>query len=389
MTKAFKYRLYPTRKQEKALQQTLTTCRMLYNNALEQRISTYKDSQESVTYCDQANALVTNKNDYQKQVYSQVLQDTLKRLDTSYGNFFRRVKEKKSGKKIKVGFPRFKPDQRYNSFCYPQSGFRLTNDCRRIKLSKIGDVRLIYSRPVEGKIKTCRVVRDVDQWFVVLTCEQEQSQVTKSTNPTVGVDVGIKTFAVLSDGECMENPRHFKKSEQQLAKQQRRLSRKVKGSQNRDKQRTKVARVHRKIRRQREDFLHKVSRSLVENYGCIVFENLNIKGMLRNHKLAKHISDCAWRKLIEYTTYKAEEAGVEVRLVNPKNTTQICSGCGEVVPKTLADRIHCCPHCGLEVNRDLNAAINICSVGITQSYAYGDLTSTQGHRVLEQVELLK
>jgi putative transposase len=233
------------------------------------------------------------------------------------------------------------------------------------------------------------VVRDVDQWFVVLTCEREQSQVTRSNNPTVGVDVGIKTFAVLSDGECVENPRHFKKSEQQLAKQQRRLSRKVKGSQNRNKQRTKVARVHRKIRRQREDFLHKVSRNLVENYGCIVFEDLNIKGMLRNHKLAKHISDCAWRKLIEYTTYKAEEAGVEVRLVNPKNTTQICSGCGEVVPKTLADRIHCCPHCGLEVDRDLNAAINICSVGITQSHAYGDLTSTQGHCVLEQVGSVK
>ena len=362
---------------------------MLYNNALEQRISTYKETQESLTYYDQANALVTNKNDYQKQVHSQVLQNTLKRLDTSYGNFFHRVKERKLGKNIKVGFPRFKPDQRYNSFCYPQSGFRLTNDCRRIKLSKIGDVRLIYSRPVEGKIKTCRVVRDVDQWFVVLTCEQEQPQVTKSTNPTVGVDVGIKTFVVLSDGECVENPRHFKKSEQQLAKQQRRLSRKVKESQNRNKQRTKVARVHRKIRRQREDFLHKVSRNLVENYGCIVFENLNIKGMLRNHKLAKHISDCAWRKLIDYTTYKAEEAGVEVRLVNPKNTTQICSGCGELVPKTLADRIHCCPHCGLEVDRDLNAAINICSVGITQSYAYGDLTSTQGYCVPEQVESLK
>ena len=112
MTKAFKYRLYPTRKQVKALQQTLTTCRMLYNNALEQRISTYKETQESLTYCDQANALVTNKNDYQKQVHSQVLQNTLKRLDTSYGNFFHRVKERKLGKNIKVGFPRFKPDQR-------------------------------------------------------------------------------------------------------------------------------------------------------------------------------------------------------------------------------------------------------------------------------------
>lgn len=224
----------------------------------------------------------------------------------------------------------------------------------------------------------------------MLTCEQEQSQVSKSTNPTVGVDVGIKTFAVLSDGEFIENPRHFKKSEKKLSKEQRRLSRKVKKSKNRNKQRVKVARVHRKIRRQRKDFLHKVSKSLVENYGYIVFEKLNIRNMLRNHKLAKHISDASWGKLIEYTQYKAEEAGVEVKLVNPRNTSQNCSQCGKKVPKTLDVRMHKCPHCGLELDRDLNASYNILDrAGIVQSYAYGDLTSTQGHCVLEQVESLK
>jgi len=384
-TKAFKYRLYPTKKQEQSLQQTLTTCRFLYNNALDQRITTYKNTQESVTYCDQANALVKQKNDYQKQVHSQVLQESLKRLDTSFSNFFRRIKQQKTGKKVKAGFPRFKPEQRYNSFCYPQSGFRLTNDSRRITLSKIGDVKLKYSRHTEGKIKTCRIVRDVDQWFVVLTCEQEVSEPLKSTKTIVGIDVGIKTFAFLSDGTQFENPRHTKNSEVKLAKVQRRLSRKVKGSQNRNQQRIEVGRVHRKTRRQREDFLHKLSRELVENYGCLVFEQLNIKGMVRNYKLAKHISDCAWRKLIEYTTYKAEEAGVEVRLVNPKNTTQMCSSCGKIVPKTLADRTHNCSHCGLVMDRDLNAAKNICRVGTTLSYAYGDLTTTQEHCVFEQV----
>ncbi len=385
-TKAFKYRLYPTRKQEQILQQTLTTCRFLYNNALAERINTYKETQKSITHYDQINTLVKQKNDYQKQVHSQVLQESLKRLDTSFGNFFRRIKQRKPGKKIRAGFPRFKPEQRYNSFCYPQSGFRLTNDSRRIILSKIGDIRLIYSRPTEGKIKTCRIVRDVDQWFVVLSCEQKLPTPPQSTNPTVGIDVGIKTFAFLSDGTSFENPRHIKRSEEKLSKTQRKLSRKVKGSQNRNNQRIEVARVHRKTRRQREDFLHKLSRELVDNYGCIVFEKLNIKGMVRNHKLAKHISDCAWRKLIEFTTYKAEEAGVEVKLVNPRNTTQMCSSCGEIVPKTLADRIHCCPHCGLEMDRDLNAAKNILSrAGTAPSYAYGDLTSTQEHRVLEQV----
>lgn len=388
-TKAFTYRLYPTRKQVAALEQTLTTCRYLYNHALEQRITEYKTDKHSVSYVDQANALADDKNDYQKQVHSQVLQDTLKRLDTSFRNFFRRVKERRAGKRVKVGFPRFKPAQRYNSFCYPQSGFRLTNDCNRVHLSKIGDIKLKYSRPIEGKVKTCRVVRDVDQWFVILTCEQDVPAPPKSTNPTVGVDLGIKTFAFLSDGEYFDNPRHLLKSAEKLAREQRRLSRKVKGSSNRSKQRVQVAKVHRRIRRQRDDWLHKLSRQLVDNYGCIVFENLNIKAMLRNHKLAKHISDCAWSRLIQFTQYKAESAGVEVRLVNPRGTTQLCSGCGEVVPKTLADRIHACPHCGLVLDRDLNAAKNIHMVGTTKINAYGDSTATLKTEVLEQVGSVK
>ena len=149
-----------------------------------------------------------------------------------------------------------------------------------------------------------------------------------------------------------------------------------------------MARVHRKIRRQRDDFLHKLSRQLVNNYGLIVFENLNIRGMMKNHKLAKHISDAAWSRLIQFTQYKAEEAGVEVRLVNPKNTTQACSGCGKIVPKTLADRVHCCPHCGLVMDRDLNASVNILMVGTTKNYAYGDPTSTLSSCCSEQVESL-
>jgi len=389
MIKAFKYRIYPTRKQESVLNQTLTTCRYLYNNALSERINSYKETKKSTSYCDQANALKQNKNDYQKQVHSQVLQNTLKRIETSFTNFFRRIKERKTGKKVKAGFPRFKSEHRYNSFCFPQSGFRLTNDCRRIKLSKIGDVKLKYSRPTEGAIKTCRIVRDVDQWFVILTCEQENTSPVKSSKPAIGVDLGIKTFAFLSDGKSFENPRHLLKSEDKLKLKQRRLSKKVKGSANRNKQRITLAKVYRTIRHQREDFLHKLSRELVENYGSISFEQLNIRGMVRNHNLAKHISDCAWRKLIEYTQYKAEEAGVEVRLVNPKNTTQMCSGCGKIVPKTLADRIHSCPHCDLEIDRDLNAALNISRVGTTPSYAYGDSTSTQKYCAFEQVESLK
>jgi len=364
--------LYPTRKQEQALFATLTTCRFLYNDALAERIEKYKKDKTSVSYVDQANKLADSKNDYQKQVHSQVLQDTLKRLDRSFKNFFDGLK-----KKTRVGFPRFKPEQRFNSFCYPQSGFRLTNGNKRISLSKIGDVKLKYSRTIVGAIKTCRIMRDVDQWFVVLTCESQRDiKRTNEAKPTIGVDVGIKSLAVLSDGTIVDNPRTLLNSQEKLAQEQRWLSRKIKGSNNRKKQRVKVAKVHRKIRRQRDDFLHKLSTKLVTNYSCIVFEDLNIKGMLKNHKLAKHISDASWNKLIQMTTYKAEEAGGQVKLVNPRYTSQNCSGCGERIPKTLADRTHICPKCGLVMDRDENAAKNICTAGGAGTYACGVLTTT-------------
>ena len=384
IVKAFKYRLYPTSKQEKRLEETLTTCRFLYNNALAQRRNTYKEIQKSLSYADQCKHLSENKDSYQVQVHSQVLQSTLKRLDQSFKNFFRRVKERKAGKKVKAGFPRFKPSHRFNSFTYPQSSFRLTNSQDRLQLSKIGDVRLKNSRSVEGKIKTCTIIRDIDQWFVILTSEISLPKPAKSLNLTVGVDVGIKTLAVLSDGTEIENPRHTLKSEKKLSREQRRLSRRDKGSANRDRQRISVAKVHRKIRRQRDDYLHKLSNQLVRDYGCIIFEDLHIQGMLRNHKLAKHISDCSWNKLIRYTQYKAESAGVEVILVNPRNTSQMCSGCGEVVPKMLSDRVHACPHCGLVMDRDLNASINICTVGSTGTNAFGDSASTCKSKICGQ-----
>ena len=381
--KAFRYRIYPTAKQEKALSQTLDTCRFLYNDALDSRIQCYKQG-KSLSYVDLANALSGQHNQYQEVVHSQVLQDALKRLDKAYQNFFRRVKEKKG----KVGFPRFKNKDRYHSFTYPQSGFRLTNDCKQITLSKIGDVKLKYSRPVEGKIKTCTVLRDVDQWFVVLTCETEVLKF-KNNKPEVGIDVGITSLAVLSDGTIIDNPRTLKHSEKKLAKEQRRLSRRIKGGHNREQQRIEVAKVHRRIRRQRSDFLHKLSTNLVNNYGIITFEDLNIRGMLKNHCLAKHISDASWNQLITMTQNKAESAGSEVRLVNPRGTSQKCSQCGRTVKKTLAERTHKCPYCGLIMDRDLNASLNIGMAGRARNYSCGDLTSTLKDCPEEQVGSLK
>ena len=367
MIKSFKYRISPTPRQELKLLQTLTTCRFLYNNSLSERINKYKESKESISYVEQANNLTQNKNKYQQKVHSQVLQGTLKRLDQAFSNFFRRVKTKK----LKAGFPRFKSDNNYNSFYYPQSGFKITNDQKRIKLSKIGEVKLKYSREVEN-IKTCIVVRDGDQWFVVLTSKVENNKETNYNDKEVGIDVGISNYLTLNDGKTVENPRILKSLEKKLAKEQRRLSRKQKWSNNRQKQKLKVIKVHRKINNSRNDFLHKLSTNLVKDYGKIVFEDLNIKGMLKNHKLAKHISDCSWYKLIEMTRYKAESAGCEFVLVNARNTSQICSNCDSIEKKTLSERVHKCSSCGLELDRDHNAAINILNrAGTARINAFG------------------
>jgi putative transposase len=368
MIKSFKYRIYPTPRQASKLLQTLTTCRFLYNSALSERIFKYKESKESISYFQQANNLKQNKNKYQQKVHSQVLQETLKRLDKSFSDFFRRVKNKES----KVGFPRFKPENRFNSFCYPQAGFGISKDKKRIKLSKIGEIKLKYSREVEN-IKTCRVIRESDQWFIVLTSKIENKKQTNFNDKEIGIDVGITNYLTFSDGKTIENPRILKSIEKKLAKSQRKLSKKQKGSKNRNKQRLNVFRIHRKIKNTRNDFLHKLSTNLVKDYGKLVFEDLNIKGMLKNHKLAKHISDCSWYKLIEMTRYKAEEAGCEFILINARNTSQICSNCNSIEKKTLGDRVHKCSSCGFQLDRDHNAAINILNrAGTARINASGD-----------------
>jgi len=365
--KAYKYRIYPTKKQAQTLANTLESCRVLYNCALEQRKIAYKQFGISLNYYHQADELKDLKETFAhyKQLHSQVLQDVLKRADKAFQNFFHRVKLGD-----KPGYPRFKGKGWYDSFTYPQSGFSLSDNSKgnqRLKLSKIGEVKIKLHRVIKGTIKTCTIKREVDKWYVCFSCEVEPERLPK-TNKSVGVDVGLEKFAALSDGTMVENPRYLRKSEAKLKHEQRKLSRKKKGSNSRKKQRTKVAKIHRKVKNQRNDFLHKESCKLVTNYDVIVFEDLRIKNMVKNHRLAKSISDASWSKFVEYATYKAVSAGKEVILVNPRNTSQICSGCGNTVKKSLAARTHKCP-CGLVLDRDINAAINILRLGTSPGRA--------------------
>jgi putative transposase len=221
-------------------------------------------------------------------------------------------------------------------------------------------VTIKYHRPLpaDGVIKTCTIKRDVDHWYACFTVELPMKQPLPPSDITtaIGVDVGLTHLLALNNGELIENLRWFRSSEKKLAKEQRKLSRKKKGSHNRDRQRVKVARVHRSIRNQRKDFHHKLSRQLVDRYDLIVYEDLTISNMAKNHHLAKSITDAGWDQLMRFTWYKAEEAGSWVEYVSAYGTTQVCSRCSKIVPKTLATRIHRCPYCGLVLDRDINSA---------------------------------
>jgi len=369
MKTAYKFRMYPNRQQEAQLDLNLETCRHLYNLALADRKYSYETEGISRTYEDQAAMLVVEKKDGNFTcVFSQVLQDVLRRLDKSFKAFFRRVKNGE-----KPGYPRFKGVGWYKSFTYPQVGFKL--DCSKLTLSKIGSIRIFKHREVEGKIKTCTIKKDLlGHWYAILVSEMED---VPQVEPKVAirVDVGLKNMVALSDGTAIQYPRYYVQAEKKLAVAQRELSRKKKGSINRQVAKTRVAKLHQKIQNHRDEFLHQVSRKLVDSADLIVFENLNISGMLKNHHLVKHIQDHAWGKLIQFTQSKAAKAGKVVELVDARYTSQKCSQCGIIVPKTLAERVHRCPNCGLEMDRDINASLNIRTLGLRGS-AYQDPTPT-------------
>jgi len=380
--KAFKYRLYPTKEQEATLQETLERLRELYNAALQERKDAYKLQKKSITYNQQANQLPEIKEirpEY-KDIHSQVLQDTLRRVDKAMQNFFRRVKNGE-----KPGYPRFKGYNRFDSFTYPQVGFALDAEGKHISLSKIGNIKVKLHRKIEGKMKTCTVKREIDHWYIVLSCEIEDTKQLPDNIEVVGIDMGVTHFATLSTGETIENPRQFRRAEKRLEKLQQKLAKKKKGSHRRGKAKKAVAKLHRKIKNQRKDFLHKQSRKLVNAYGTVVFEKLQTANITRRPKpkrddktgeylpngatakagLNKSILDAGWYQFQQYCTYKAESAGRAVLFVSPNYTSQACSGCGQIRKKTLAERWHSC-ECGTELDRDHNAAINILRLGSSQ-----------------------
>jgi putative transposase len=359
LRRAYIYKLRPYRSQLARLEETLETCRRLYNDALAERKEAWEDGQRSVSFADQCAALAQRRKSsgYLQAVHAQVLQNTLRRVDRSFQNFFRCCK---SGEK--PGYPRFKGRGWYDSFCYPQYGNGAKFKDGRLALSKVGHFKVFRDRSLEGKPKTATVSRKADGWYVSVVCEVEPDPLP-NTGESVGIDVGIRHFATLSTGETIDNPRCYKRAERRLAKAQRRVSRRKKGSKRRVKAKALLGKAHQKVARSRRDHARKTAKNLVERYDRIAVEDLNVSGMVKNRHLAKAISDSGWTQFVRILSDKAASAGREVVKVNPRNTSQKCSGCGELVRKSLAVRWHSCPHCRCELDRDHNAAINIQALG--------------------------
>ncbi len=381
MRKAFKYRLYPTKKQEQPLFWTLSRCRELYNAALSERRDAYRMSGKSISYYEQKRDLPEIKTEIRQEyqaIHSQVLQDVLLRLNRAFESFFRRVKWGED-----PGYPRFQGRNRYNSFTYPQGGYSLTHD-RRLCLSKIGSIKIKLHRDLAGTIKTCTIKYEAGQWYAVFSCEVEAPDPLPAVESEVGIDLGVTHFAALSDGTFIESPRYYRKAQKQLKTLQQTLSRKKRGSHRRKKAVQAVAKAHRKIAHQRHDFHHKHAKKLVRQHQTIVFEELEITNISKRAKpkqdgngnylpngaaaksgLNESILDAGWGQFQQIVMNKAAWAGRTVLKVSPKYTSQVCSQCGVIKKKSLQERWHSC-ECGCELDRDTNAAMNILRLGRSQ-----------------------
>jgi len=362
MRKTYLYKAKINKQTEANCNQWIDLCRRLYNQSLEQRIKAYKEEGKFISAYSQMSQLPNLKKEHPeyKIVGSQCFQDVIQRLDKAYKSFFQRVKQGNS----KVGFPRFKSQNRYDSFTLKQAGWKLEG--RYLYIKNIGRFKLFLSRPIKGDIKTVTIRRNsTGKWFIAFSCDNVPVKEVPEVTANVGIDVGIKSFCVDSDGNQIQNPKFLKQSLKLLRRRQRSLSRKKKASVRRSKARLFVAKAHEKVANQRKDFLHKVANFYVEAYKTICIEDLDIKGMIKNRHLSRSIADSSWGLFFNFLSYKAEEAGRTVVKVNPNGTSQICSGCGEKVPKSLSVRTHQCPFCNLVLDRDYNASLNILRVGQT------------------------
>jgi len=368
-TKTYQYRIYPTKKQIRILNEWLALCCELYNAALDERTSAYRMAGVSLSYEHQSAELPACKQVRPElnDVPSQVLQDVVKRVDRAFDNFFRRVEGGQT-----PGYPRFKSRFRYDSLTFKQYGNSfhfLTGNKKNqgtLVLAKLGHVKMVIHRDIKGTPRTAIIKRTpTGKWFVTISVEMREEQVASKRLPAsevgVGIDVGLKSFAYLSTGEEIANPRFFRREEATLARAQRKLSKAPKGSKQRARKRKVVARIHERIGNRRKNFLEQEVGKLIKRFGLLAVEALVVRNLLKNPKLAKSIADVSWSMFFTHLQAKAEEAGRQVVRVNPAYTSQTCSACGHCQPMPLSVRVYECPYCGLVIHRDHNGSLNILS----------------------------
>ena len=378
-TLCLKYRMFPSRQQERKLSDTLETCRLVYNSLVNDRVFQYETAKVSVSRYEQQKMFPKWSKDFPEvqAVHSQVLQNVAVRVDLAFRAFFQRVKEGKT-----PGFPRLKGDG-YDSFTYPQSGFKVGASSVWLSLQgKQVQVKAKLHRAIVGTVKTCTVRRYGSKWFVCFSVEQEDNPLPPCSD-AIGLDAGLNSFMALSNGEFIENPRFFRKDEAALAKAGRKQAKTKKRSPERKKANKVLSRIHERIRNRRHDFVHQAARRLFNRFGVIAVEKLNVKNMLGNHCLAKSISDASWSMFRNVLTSKAESADREVISVNPAYTSQDCSVCGYRpdglegrTKKKLSDRWHNCPMCTASLDRDTNAAVNILNLAL-RGTSHAGITACQ------------
>ena len=393
--RAYRFRIYPDARRQREIDEQIELARFLYNKLLERAREGYrkdKDLQITKSTFNRFLKEIVSENKELNRLYSQALQNVFVRLQRSYQNFFRGVREKRSGKKIKAGFPRFKKYGRYSSITYPQFGFSIESKTKKygkidvLRVSKIGTLRMEMHREIHGSVRTLTIKCDGDEYYAIISASSDSTHQKIDDMNQVGIDLGLmnrdgvmENFAVLSDGKKIGKPDFAGMREKRIAHWQRVVARRQKGSKRRGKAKVKLQGAWRKVNNQNDDFAKKAANSLVgSGYTSFAVEALNIPNMLKNHRLARSINRAVWNRFIQTLSYKAEEAGMRVVRVDPRDTTRMCSNCGSIREMLLSKRTYECGGCGLRIDRDMNAARNILygsTAGHAGIHARGDPAS--------------
>ncbi len=391
MLRGYRFRIYPTQKEAKTLNRQMFLSKELYNLLLKKANSYYRETGKFFTR-NRMNlwirALKQERKEF-NEVYSQVLQNVSDRIWKGYQNFFRRIKERNQGKKTKAGFPRVKTF--VQSLTYPQFGFELVKKkVQYVRVSNIGLIPVVLDRQPQGTVKTMTIKKSRSgEFHASFLARIKDTKFVSNRKPVVGMDLGLESYATLSNGKKIPNPRAMERGMKRLRMRHREVSRKRRGGRNWRNAVIRLAKLSERITRQRDDYLHKISHNLVNSYSFIAFERLGIKNMLKNHRFARSISDASWSNFIRMLCYKAENAGCRVEGVDPRNTSRTCSRCGAVQDVPLSQRTYACANCGMSMDRDINAAVNILqesTAGHAGIHASGDVAATTPKDVASRID---